>query len=195
MDSLAEKYRKQFPILSTSTYLISNSLGAMPGEVAEELRSYAELWGRDGVESWNEWFPIVDEVSGLFAPIIGAEAQDVTLIHNLPIGSALIASCLDFTGKRNKIVYSDLHFPTISYLWQGWSKYGAQPLIIPSDGIWTETERYINAIDETTKLVALSHVYFRSGGLQDIKPIIDHAHKMGALDDRLDVLQKDRKST
>lgn len=161
--------------------MISNSLGAMPREVEEELLSYTRIWQTEGVEAWHEWFPFVDEVSGLLANIIGADAKDVTLIHNLTVGSALIASCLDFTGKRNKIVYSDLHFPTISYLWQGWSKYGAKPHVIESDGIWTDTQKYIDAIDENTALVALSHVYFRSGGLQDIKPIIDHAHKMGAL--------------
>ncbi len=161
--------------------MISNSLGAMPREVETELQSYATLWQTEGVEAWNEWFPFVDEVSGLVANLIGAEARDVTLIHNLTIGSALIASCLDFSGPRNRIVYSDLHFPTISYLWQGWKKYGAEPYVIESDGIWTETEKYLNAIDERTKLVALSHVYFRSGGLQDVKPIIDRAHEVGAL--------------
>jgi kynureninase len=181
VDALAEKYRSHFPILETSCYMISNSLGAMPREVESELASYAKLWQTEGVESWNEWFPMVDEVSALMARLINADAKDVTLIHNLTIGSALIASCMDFTGKRNKIVYSDLHFPTISYLWQGWSKYGAKPHVIQSDGIWTETEKYIESIDEETALVALSHVYFRSGGLQDIKPIIDHAHKMGAI--------------
>ena len=181
MDKLASQYRSHFPILGTSCYLISNSLGAMPREVEDELKSYTEIWQREGVQAWHEWFPFVDEVSALVAAIIGADARDVTLIHNLTIGSALVASCLDFTGKRNKIVYSDLHFPTISYLWQGWQKYGARPHVIESDGIWTETEKYIEAIDEDTKLVALSHVYFRSGGLQDIRPIIEHAHKMGAL--------------
>lgn len=180
MDQLTEKYRNQFPITETSTYLISNSLGAVPRSVEEELRSYYEIWAREGVESWNEWFPMVDEMSALFAPLIGAEGRDVTLIHNLTIGSALIGSCLDFTGKRNKIVYSDLHFPTISYLAR-LEKIRAVPTVIKSDGIWTETEKYIEAIDETTKLVALSHVYFRSGGLQNVKPIIEHAHKMGAI--------------
>ncbi|MDP4198200.1 MAG: aminotransferase class V-fold PLP-dependent enzyme [Bacteroidota bacterium] len=181
MDQLAAKYRSHFPILETSSYLISNSLGAMPREVESELKQYTDIWQTEGVEAWHAWFPFVDEVSGLIANLIGADSSNVTLIHNLTIGSALIASCLDFTGKRNEIVYSDLHFPTISYLWQGWRKYGAVPHVIESDGIWTETEKYIEAIDETTKLVALSHVYFRSGGLQNIKPIIEHAHKMGAL--------------
>lgn len=181
MDELALQYRKHFPILETSCYMISNSLGAMPRQVEDELKAYTEIWQREGVEAWHEWFPFVDEVSGLLAGVIGADPEDVTLIHNLTVGSALIASCLDFTGKRNKVVYSDLHFPTISYVWQGWKSYGAKLEVIESDGIWTETEKYIQAIDEETKIVALSHVYFRSGGLQDIKPIIDHAHKMGAL--------------
>ena len=181
MDKLAEKYRPHFPILETSTYLISNSLGAVPRDVDRELHEYYDIWSREGVESWNDWFPMVDEISGLAAKIMGAEGRDVTLIHNLTIGSALIASCLDFSGPRNKIVYSDLHFPTISYLWQGWKKYGAVPTIVSSDGIRTETERYIEAIDEKTKLVALSHVYFRSGALQDIKPIIEKAHSVGAI--------------
>jgi kynureninase len=182
MDALAEKYRKHFPILETSCYMISNSLGAMPREVEQELMHYTKMWQTEGVESWHEWFPLVDEVSGLFGEIIGAEKEDVTLIHNLTVGSALIASCLDFTGKRNKVVYSDLHFPTISYLWQGWSQYGAKPTVVASDdGIHIDAERLIAAIDEETMLVALSQVYFRSGALQDIESIIKHAHNVGAL--------------
>jgi len=162
--------------------MISNSLGAMPAEVEDELRAYTSIWQREGVEAWHEWFPFVDEVSGLFASLIGADAKDVTLVHNLTVASALIASSLDFTGTRNKVVYSDLHFPTISYVWQGWKKYGAVPTVVASpDGISVPVELYCNAIDESTKLVALSHVYFRSGALQDVKSIIDYAHSKGAL--------------
>jgi kynureninase len=182
MDELVIKYRARFPILESSCYMISNSLGAMPADVEMELLEYARLWKTEGVEAWHEWFPFVDEVSGLFASLIGAEARDVTLVHNLTVASALIASSLDFTGKRNKVVYSDLHFPTISYVWQGWKKYGARPTIVASpDGITVPVELYCNAIDDETKIVALSHVYFRSGALQDVRSIIEYAHSKGAL--------------
>jgi kynureninase len=182
MDPLAEKYRKQFPILETSCYMISNSLGAMPRQVEDELMEYTKIWKTEGVEAWHEWFPFVDEVSSLLANLIGADAKDVTLVHNLTVASALIASCLDFTGKRNKVVYSELHFPTISYVWQGWKKYGAVPTVVKSeDGITIDPEVYINAIDEQTQIVALSHVYFRSGALQDVERIIKHAHSVGAI--------------
>ncbi|HYM20803.1 MAG TPA: aminotransferase class V-fold PLP-dependent enzyme, partial [Candidatus Kapabacteria bacterium] len=182
MDELVSKYRSHFPILETSCYMISNSLGAMPREAEAELMRYTHEWATDGVEAWHSWFPLVDTVSGLFAKIIGAEAGDVTLIHNLTVGSALIASCLDFTGKRNKVVYTDLHFPTISYLWHGWQKYGARIHLVKSDdGIHIDAGKICAAIDEETLIVPISHVYFRSGALQDIKTIIDHAHSVGAL--------------
>ena len=182
MDDLAKKYRPEFPILESSCYMISNSLGAMPRGVEDELSHYTKLWKTEGVEAWHEWFPFVDEVSGLFANIIGAGAHDVTLVHNLTVASALIASCLDFAGKRNKVVYSELHFPTISYLWQGWQKYGARPVVLKSeDGITVDAEEYCKAIDQETRIVALSHVYFRSGALQDVEKIIRHAHSMGAI--------------
>jgi kynureninase len=162
--------------------MISNSLGAMPREAEDQLMHYTKEWQTDGVEAWHSWFPLVNTVSGLFGKIIGAEAQDVTLIHNLTIGSALIASCLDFTGKRNKVVFTELHFPTISYLWHGWQKYGAKIHLVKSDdGITTDVQKIIDAIDEETLIVPISHVYFRSGALQDIKAVIDKAHSVGAL--------------
>lgn len=182
MDKLVEQYRQHFPILETSCYMISNSLGAMPRQVEDELKLYTHQWQTEGVESWHEWFPLVDTVSGLFGKIIGAEQEDVTLIHNLTVGSALIASCLDFSGKRNKVVFTELHFPTISYLWHGWQKYGARVHLVKSDdGLHVDTQKICDAIDDQTLIVPISHVYFRSGGLQDVKTIIDKAHSVGAL--------------
>ena len=81
MDQLAEQYRKHFPILETSTYMISNSLGAMPRQVEDELMMYTKLWQTEGVEAWHEWFPFVDEVSDLLGYIINADKGDVTLIR------------------------------------------------------------------------------------------------------------------
>ena len=182
MNILVHKYRQHFPILENACYMISNSLGAMPKEVTEELNLYTKSWQFLGVEAWHQWFPLVDEVSSLFANIIGANSEDVILIHNLTIAHAIIASSLDFSARRNKIVYTDLHFPSISYVWQGWQKYGARPVVIQSeDGITVEVEKICAAIDETTLIVPISHIYFRSGALQDVQSIIDRAHQMGAL--------------
>jgi kynureninase len=175
-------WRREFPILENSTYMISNSLGAMPYGAETGLLEYARLWKEEGVESWSVWFPKIQEVCDLFGGIIGAGAGEVALVPNVTFASAQIASALDFTGRRNKVVLSDLHFTSIGYLWKGWEKYGARvELVRSADGIGVDAEALIAAIDDETMIVPLSHVYFRSGYVQDLDAIIRAAHARGAL--------------
>src|SRR4029077_15108423 len=53
MDDLL-KYRAEFPILDRTTYLISNSLGAMPRGVYDTLHTYADAWANRGIRAWEE---------------------------------------------------------------------------------------------------------------------------------------------
>jgi len=176
------KYRSQFPILANSVYMISNSLGAMPQAVEDSLMEYTHLWKTEGVESWEVWFPKIFEVAGMFAPLINAEPDEIGVVHNITVASAQIASCFDLTQKRNKIILDDMHFTSLQYLWEGLAKYGARVEVIKSDdGIGVPVEKLIAAIDEETLMLPISHVYFRSGYVQDVAEIIKAAHAKGAL--------------
>jgi kynureninase len=94
---------------------------------------------------------------------------------------ATIASCLDYR-ERDKVVYSELNFPTVSYVWKAEEARGARVHIVPSDdGIVVDTERFLSAIDETTLIVPISHVLFRSSALKDVAAIVKRAHEVGAL--------------
>src|SRR5580698_7797670 len=94
---------------------------------------------------------------------------------------AVVASCFDFSGKRNKVVYTDMNFPSVMYFWEAHRAYGARVhMVRTDDGITVPTERLLDAIDETTLLVPVSHVIFRSSYLQDAKAIIEKAHRVGA---------------
>ncbi len=53
MDDLL-RYRDQFPILKTATYLISNSLGAMPQRAYDALHDCTDTWATRGVRAWQE---------------------------------------------------------------------------------------------------------------------------------------------
>jgi kynureninase len=56
--------RREFPILGRSTYLISNSLGAMPRGVYESLHGYADSWAERGVRAWEEgWWDLPGRVA------------------------------------------------------------------------------------------------------------------------------------
>jgi kynureninase len=93
----------------------------------------------------------------------------------------VVASCFDFSGKRNKVVYSDMNFPSVMYFWEAQRAYGARVQMVKTDdGITVPTQRLLDAIDEQTLLVPISHVIFRSAFINDAKAIIEKAHKVGA---------------
>jgi kynureninase len=173
--------RSDFPILSTCTYLISNSLGAMPARTRERLNEYADSWAQRGVIAWEEWMPMVTRVGDLIGGLINASPGEVTVLQNVSIVESILISCLDFSGKRNKVVYSALEFPTIHYNWDAQRRNGARIEMVRSrDGIAVDAQAVCDAIDDTTLAVPISHVLFRSSHIQDIAPIVEKAHRCGA---------------
>src|SRR6185369_8533904 len=176
------RYRSQFPILERSTYLISNSLGAMPQAVYEALKGYADIWATRGVRAWEErWWMLAAQVGDEIGALMNAPPGSVSTHQNVTTCQAVVASCFDFSGKRNKVVYSDLNFPSVMYFWEAQRAYGARVHMVPTDdGITVPLDRLLDAIDEQTLLVPVSHVIFRSAYIQDAKAIIEKAHRVGA---------------
>jgi kynureninase len=181
MDNLL-KYRSEFPILDRSTYLISNSLGAMPKGVYDGLRNYADSWATRGVRAWEEgWWEMAVSVGDKIAPLVGAHAGEISLHQNVTLTQAVISSCFDFRGPRNKIVMFDLEFPSVQYFYHEQARKGARVEIVPSaDDIRIDLDKFLAAIDETTLLVPISLVLFRSSYIVNAQAIIERAHKVGA---------------
>ena len=180
------KYRSQFPILDKTVYLISHSLGAMPRATYDRLHDYAEIWATRGVRAWAEgWWDRPVTIGNQIARIIGADDNTVVMHQNVSICESLILSCLlpPKNPKRNKIVFEELNFPSVMYVYEAHARaYGLQIERVPSDdGITVPTERMLAAIDEETLLVPMSHVLFKSAFLQDAKAITQRAHEVGAM--------------
>jgi kynureninase len=176
------RYRTEFPILERTTYMISNSLGAMPRAVYDAMKGYADTWATRGVRAWEEkWWMLAVEVGDEIGAIMNAPKSSVSTHQNVAACQAVVASCFDFSGKRNKVVYSDMNFPSVMYFWEAQRAYGARVHMVKTDdGITVPTERLLDAIDEETLLVPISHVIFRSAYINDAKAIIEKAHKVGA---------------
>lgn len=176
------RYRSQFPILERTTYLISNSLGAMPRGVYEAMKGYADIWATRGVRAWEErWWMLAAQVGEQIGALMNAPQGSVSTHQNVTTCQAVVASCFDFSGRRNKVVYSDLNFPSVMYFWEAQQAYGVRVhMVRTDDGITVPLERLLDAIDEQTLLVPVSHVIFRSAYIQDAKAIIEKAHKVGA---------------
>lgn len=181
MDELL-KWRGEFPILERTTYMISNSLGAMPRGVYDEMRSYADSWGERGVRAWEEgWWEMAVGVGDKIAPLIGAKQGEISLHQNVTLIQAVISSCFDFRGPRNKVVMTDLEFPSIQYFYHEQRRNGAKIELVPSsDPVRIDLDKFLAAIDETTLLVPISQVLFRSAYIVDARAIIEKAHRVGA---------------
>ena len=175
-------WRSEFPILAHSTYLINNSLGAMPARARKRLNDYADDWSTYGVVAWEKWLPLVTQVGDLVGKLINAGPGEVLMIQNVSIAESILISALDFSGPRNKIVYDELNFPTIHYNWLAQRSRGARVHLVKSDdGITVDTQALCDAIDEQTLVVPISHVIFRSAYIQDAKAIVERAHRVGAM--------------
>ena len=181
MDDLL-KWRGEFPILDKTTYMISNSLGAMPRGVYDGMRAYADSWGERGVRAWEEgWWDMAVSVGDKIAPLIGAGTGEISLHQNVTLIQAVISSCFDFRGPRNKVVMTDLEFPSIQYFYHEQRRNGARVELVPSnDSVRFDLDKFLSAIDETTLLVPISQVLFRSAYIVDARTIIEKAHRVGA---------------
>jgi kynureninase len=167
------EYRARFPILETCTYLINHSLAAMPAAAEERLLEYSRMWRERGVRAWGEgWWEMAWTVGDQLGRILGAPPCSIVMHQNVTIAEAVVLSCFARPGERNRVVYEEANFPSVRYLYQ--AQPGLEVVAVEDDAAIVE------AIDERTLLVPISHVLFKNGEIQDVEPIVRRAHEAGA---------------
>jgi kynureninase len=175
------RWRKEFPILKHTTYLVSHSMGAMPKTAFDRLRQYGEEWAEDGLEAYDHWVPRLRDTADLIGSLFGAPKGSVAMHQNVSTLTAIVLSAIQKPGGRTKVVYTDLNFPSIHYNWFRHQELGLRVHLVTSpDGIEIPTEKMIEAIDEETLAVVVDHGIFRSGYLQDVAAIAKAARAKGA---------------
>jgi kynureninase len=167
-------YRDRFPILEHTTYLINHSLGAMPATAEERVADYARVWKERGIRAWAEgWWELPLTVGDQIGRIIGAPPGSTVMHQNVAVAEAIVVSCFrPVDPHRNRVVYEEGNFPSVRYLYQ------AQPdlevVVVPDD------QAILEAIDERTLLVPITHVLYKTAEIQDVEAIVRRAHEFGA---------------
>lgn len=178
------RFRDRFPILQTTNYLVSHSLGAMPRDAAVDLAEFAETWARRGVRAWGDrWWMMVSELGNSLAPLIGAPEGSVVIHQNVTTAQAVILSAFDYSSPRNRVVMVEGEFPSTRYVYDGLARrLGAEIVTVPADGsgLGVDLDRLLAAIDERTLLVPLSHVLFQSSFLVDAQTVARRCREVGA---------------
>jgi len=171
-------YRDRFPILADTTYLINHSLAAMPAAAEERLAEYARMWGTRGIRSWGEgWWELPLTVGDQVGRIVGARPGTTCMHQNVTVAVAVVLSCFRLEPRerkteRKRIVYLEGEFPSVRYLLQ--AQPGVEIEVVP------DIDALVEAIDERTLLVPLSHVLFKTAELQDVAPVQRRAEEVGA---------------
>jgi kynureninase len=167
-------YRAEFPILAHTTYLINHSLAAMPRQAEERLAEYARMWNERGIRAWGEgWWETPMTVGDQVGRIIGAPSGSTVMHQNVAVAEAVALSCfLPVDPRRNRVVYERGNFPSVRYLYQ------AQPEL--EVVVCEDADEIVEAIDERTLLVPISHVLFKTAEIQEVAPIVERAHEVGA---------------
>jgi kynureninase len=182
MDDL-ERWRDEFPILSRTVYMISNSLGAMPRRTRQNLIEYADTWATRGVRGWEErWWEMPSEVGNKIARVVGAPSGSVSMHENVTTAHMVALSTIRPNGPRRRLVCSAMDFPSMIHLFRAQQAAGFELHIVPGeDDLTIATERMLDAIDERTAVVCFSHVLFRTSYIMDAAAIAARARDAGAL--------------
>jgi kynureninase len=179
-----ERYRDEFPVVQRKSYLISASLGPVSERTKRHLSEYVESWESIGAPEpfwFDRIFPRIGEVKRLYGRMIGAEQSELAITTNVTMALSSVLSCLDFAGDRNRIVLTELDFPTDGHVALAQRRRGAEVVFLKSpDGLTVPLESFAQAIDERTAIVIINRVLYRSSALLDVKEICRLARRAGA---------------
>jgi kynureninase len=147
----------------------------MPAEAERRLQQFANEWKTRGARAWGEgWWDSVFTTGDLIGSIIGAPAGSTVMHQNVTVAEAVVLSCFDLKPPRNRILFEEGLFPSVRYVQQAWSRFGAEVVVC------ADADAVIDAIDERTLLVPVSHVLYKTAEIQPIERIVERAHEMGA---------------
>jgi kynureninase len=176
-----ERYRREFPIFTRTTYFNTCSLCALSTRVEAAMRTYTDLWHAAGAAAWYQaWLEEIERLRASFATLIGAGADEVAVFPSVTAALGAVASSFDYR-RRPGVVISALEFPTTVYQWLVRRPDGVALEVVQSpDRLGVSPDAYASAVDARTQLLVGSHVYFASGAIQDISALADIAHRHGA---------------
>ena len=167
-------------------YLDGNSLGMLPLATVERInRLVSHEWGTGLIRSWQHWIDLPRRVGDLLGEhLLGAAPGQVVVCDSTTVNLYKLArAALDARPDRPVVVTDDDNFPTDRYVLAGVAaERGAELRLVHTNMDTGVTAGAVSAaVDQSTALVSLSHVAYRSGALADMAEITRIVHDRGSL--------------
>lgn len=175
------KWRKEFPILESVIHVGNCSQSPQSLRVRQAIESYMESWLSIGMD-WEYWIQGVIEAKNEFARLIKADPVEVAVSTSVSEATSSIASGINWIKESKKrVITTEAEFPTVNYVWLAHQKYGCKVDFVPVRKGRLELDDYQRLLDDETKLVSTTHVYYQNGFKQDLKKVADVVHQNGSL--------------
>ncbi len=172
--------RARFPLLERQCFINSCSYGLLSDAVEAAFHAYLADRHRYG-SHWDAWVGRYEDLRGDFAKLLGADTDEIAVTTSASAGINSVATAMRFDGERDKVVITDLEFPTNAEIWFAQASRGADVVQVAAGGNATLLERLDEAIDERTRIVAVTHVCYRNGEKVDVAAVAKLAKAKGAL--------------
>jgi selenocysteine lyase/cysteine desulfurase len=179
-DDEAMQWQREFPGLATTVHVANCSHGPQSARSRAAINAYLDSWERAGMD-WDLWMEEVSQAREAFTRLIGARSTEVAVSTSASAAVASVASAIDASGPRRRVVTTEAEFPTVGHVWLAHEKYGLEVDFVPVRDGGIHLEEYSNRVDERTVLVSATHVYYQNGFKQDVKRIAEIAHAAGSL--------------
>jgi cysteine desulfurase / selenocysteine lyase len=162
--------RQEFPVCQEKVYLAHAAVCPLPARVVGALQRYLEQVIRGGQ---FEYLHAAAEEGArtLAAQLLGAKAGEIAFIPSTSAGLSMVAAGLDWK-PGDGVVLPQGDFPSNVHPWRELARRGVRVKAIPStaDGAIT-VEDVAAALDDRTRLVALSSVHYATGAWTDIDAV------------------------
>jgi selenocysteine lyase/cysteine desulfurase len=173
-------WRSRIPLLGSLVPMNNCSQAPQTDLTRAAAERYLDSWNQSGMD-WDAWIDEVQLAKQEFAALINASVDEIALFTSVSEATSAVASALDLSGARNKVLVTEAEFPTIGHVWLAQECRGAKVDWVPVRDGQIDLADYEGRIDDTTAVVSASHGYYLNGFTQDLPAIAAQTHDRGAL--------------
>jgi selenocysteine lyase/cysteine desulfurase len=175
-----EAWRRRIPLLASCIPMNNCSQAPQTDITRAAAARYLDSWSATGMD-WDAWMEEVGQAKAAFATLIGARPADIAVFSSVSEATSAVASALEFSGKRSKLIVSEAEFPTVAHVWLAQQRRGACISWAPVHDGMIDPATYDTVVDDRTLLVSSCHGYFMNGFVQDVARVAARARDAGAL--------------
>ena len=165
-----DKIRKEFPVVDSITYLNHAACAPISTRVRTAMESLLKDHNENAAFNHGQWDSRIREVRELVSGFINASPEDIAFVKNTSEGISFVASGLPWQAGDN-VVINTLEFPANVFPWLNLKHLGVETRFVEDRDGRVLTDDIRDAMDERTRVVAMSHIQYGNGYRCDIESV------------------------